>query len=167
MFVVPLSPCAQVYAMVALRVRASLSAGEATCDFNSHTGCQPTCVVVFEGGLTAVLIRCPPPCTGALWPMPAWVWRDVQRDFGLGLSTSPPPPASPPPPTQPLPSTLASPAWLPQTLCFLLDRQRCRWPCELIARGGSPGCLCVRTFDGLWRSVCAGTGWSPTWWLGA
>ena len=76
--------------MVALHVRASLSAGEATCDFNSHTGCQPTCVVVFEGGLSAVLIRCPPPCTGlgAPWPMPAWVWRDVQRDFGLGLSTS-------------------------------------------------------------------------------
>ena len=52
---------------------------------------------------------------------------------------------------------------LPQTLCFLLDRQRCRWPCELTARGGSPGCRCVRTFDGLWRSVCAGTGWSLAW----
>ena len=24
---------------------------------------------------------CPPLCTGALWPMPAWVWRDVQFYF--------------------------------------------------------------------------------------
>ena len=62
-----------------------------------------------------------------------------------------------------LPPTPAFPAWLPQTLCFLLDRQRCRWPCELAARGGSPHCRCVRTFDGLWRPVCAGTGWSPAW----
>ena len=24
---------------------------------------------------------CPPLCAGALWPMPAWVWRDVRSDF--------------------------------------------------------------------------------------
>ena len=24
---------------------------------------------------------CPPLCAGALWPMPAWVWRDVRSVF--------------------------------------------------------------------------------------
>ena len=24
---------------------------------------------------------CPPLCAGALWPMPAWVWRDVRFCF--------------------------------------------------------------------------------------
>ena len=24
---------------------------------------------------------CPPLCAGVLWPMPAWVWRDVQSVF--------------------------------------------------------------------------------------
>ena len=24
-----------------------------------------------------LLCTCPPLCAGALWPMPAWVWRDV------------------------------------------------------------------------------------------
>ena len=82
--------------------------------------------------------------------------------LGCCWTRRPPLPTSPPPP-QPLPPTPPFPAWLPQTLCFLLDRQRCRWPCELTVRGGSPACRCVRTFDGLWRSVCAGTGWSPAW----
>ena len=24
---------------------------------------------------------CPPLCAGALWPMPAWAWRDVRSIF--------------------------------------------------------------------------------------
>ena len=27
---------------------------------------------------------CPPLCAGALWPMPAWVWRDIRSLFLLG-----------------------------------------------------------------------------------
>ena len=40
---------------------------------------------------------CPPLCTGVLWPMPAWVWRDVQSVFFIfffmhasGLQPRPP-----------------------------------------------------------------------------
>ena len=28
-----------------------------------------------------VFCTCPPQCLGALWPMPAWVWRDVRSGF--------------------------------------------------------------------------------------
>ena len=28
-----------------------------------------------------LLCICPPLCAGALWPMPAWVWRDVRSVF--------------------------------------------------------------------------------------
>jgi len=28
---------------------------------------------------------CPPLCVGALWPMPTWVWRDVQSAFTFAM----------------------------------------------------------------------------------
>ena len=28
-----------------------------------------------------LFFMCPPLCVGALWPMPAWVWRDVRSVF--------------------------------------------------------------------------------------
>ena len=30
---------------------------------------------------------CPPLCAGALWPMPAWVWRDVRSVFFFFFNT--------------------------------------------------------------------------------
>ena len=31
--------------------------------------------------LLHMFCTCPPLCAGALWPMPAWVWRDVRSGF--------------------------------------------------------------------------------------
>ena len=47
------------------------------------------------------------------------------------------------------PNTLASCAKGTYGLCFPLDRQRCRCPCELTAHAGLRACRCVHTFDGL------------------
>ena len=33
-----------------------------------------------------LVCTCPPLCAGALWPMPAWVWRDI-RPFSFGLNS--------------------------------------------------------------------------------
>ena len=40
------------------------------CDF-AQSACL--CLILF--------CMCPPLCVGALWPMPAWVWRDVRSGF--------------------------------------------------------------------------------------
>ena len=35
----------------------------------------------FTGLRLILFCTCPPLCVGALWPMPAWVWRDVRSVF--------------------------------------------------------------------------------------
>ena len=63
--------------------------------YNRLHGCWPavqSIAVALHGGTTRpcslrllLFCTCPPLCPGALWPMPAWVWRDVRCGFSFFL----------------------------------------------------------------------------------
>ena len=39
------------------------------------------CMLLWPENVKILFCTCPPLCAGALWPMPAWVWRDVRLVF--------------------------------------------------------------------------------------